>query len=73
MKRASEKRIAVGQGSTLGMTQQTAGSVAKSAVQAKFAKVENAKRVQEILIATGNRLTHFRILLTVGSAVTSAV
>ena len=73
MKRASEKRIAVGQGSTLGMTQQTAGSVAKSAVQAKYAVWENAKRALDTRITTGKGSTHQMTLPTAGNTVTSAV
>ena len=73
MKRASEKRIAVGQGSTLGMTQQTAGSVVTSAVLAKFAIGGNAKLAVDTHIATGKGSTHQMILPTAGNAAKSAV
>lgn len=42
---------------THSMTLLTADSVAKNAVSAKFAFLENVKRVQEKRIATGKRLT----------------
>ena len=55
------------------MTLQTAGSVVTSAVSARFAIGENAKRAPDTRITTGKGSTHQMTLPTAGNTVTSAV
>ena len=51
------------------MTLLTADSIAKNAVSARFAMVENAKRALEERIAMDNGFTHLGILPTADNAV----
>ena len=51
------------------MTLLTADSIAKNAVSARFAMVENAKRALGERIAMENGFTHLGILPTAGNAV----
>ena len=66
-------RIAMGNGFTHQMILPTAGNAAKSAVSARFAKVENAKRALATRLATGNRLELQMILPTAGDALLPAL
>ena len=54
---------------THSMTLLTADSIAKNAVSARFAMVENAKRALGERIAMENGFTHLGILPTAGNAV----